>query len=377
MKSHDLFGTVICATLVLLTSSTVVLGQDDPAADHLLPDYGEDSPRSLSETAVDPSPCGGCCDVGCSATGCCSRWTVSADFLILDRIGSFHQTLVETVPGSVRFKDLPNTPGTEALNAADFRPGFCGGPRLDLTRHGDCGYDLQLSYFQIDGWNSARSVGPYKPKDEWLVMRAPGGFLQTQDYDQSMDWGYATQLYDAELNVRWNPCCRLTMLAGFRWLNLSEDLQGTIVPSLRKSPFWDTATRNNLYGFQLGADWKILSRGRLSIDGLIKAGLFDNDTEETTEVSIYRQVYWPSASADRAAFVGELDLQCKYQVTPRFLFKVGYETMWLQGVALAPAQIPETYSYINGKNVHVQALGINTASGLFFHGATAGLEYAF
>ena len=79
-----------------------------------------------------------------------------------------------------------------------------------MIRHGDCGYDWELSYFQIDGWSSDRSIGPDDPID-WLIMRAPGGFLQTNQQPllaiQAMDWDYATKLYNAEFNVRWNPSC--------------------------------------------------------------------------------------------------------------------------------------------------------------------------
>ena len=73
--------------------------------------------------------------------------------------------------------------------ATIFNKASAGGPRLGLIRHGDCGYDLELSYFQIDGWSSDRSVGPDDPTD-WLVMRAPGGFLQTnqQPYLQPKQW---------------------------------------------------------------------------------------------------------------------------------------------------------------------------------------------
>jgi hypothetical protein len=235
---------------------------------------------------------------------------------------------------------------------------------------------LEFSYFQIDGWNAFRSVGP-TPND-WLVMNAPGGFLQTQDHfdSQSMAWNYASRLYNGELNVRWNPCDRISLLAGFRWVNLGEDLQGTLPPERAAVPFWDTSTRNNLYGFQIGAKGKLFERGRFSIDGLVKAGIFDNVAEETTGVSIYRVVYWESASINRAAFLGEIDLQCKYQITRRLSLKAGYEAMWLQGVALAPGQIPETQSHITSP-VSVEALGVNCSSGVFYHGATAGLEYAF
>ena len=192
-----------------------------------------------------------------------------------------------------RLKDDPfKTTGTEVLNSNDFQQGFCGGPRVDLIRHGDCGYDLELSYFQIDGWSSDRSVGPDHPTD-WLVMRAsrrlrPNSIERLRT--QAMVWEYATQLYNAEFNVRWNPCCRVTMLAGFRWVNLHENLQGALEPPTIswEPPFWNTTTTNNLYGFQIGADGKLFERGRFSIDGLVKAGIFDNNAEQTTEVSIYK-----------------------------------------------------------------------------------------
>jgi hypothetical protein len=310
----------------------------------------------------------------------------------------------------VPLKDNPSsTTGTAVLSANDLQQGFSGGPRVGLIRHDDDGYDLELSYFQIDGWNDYQSVGPI-PHD-WLVMRAPGGFLQTQDHfrSQVMAWDYASRLDNAELNVRWDPCARVTMLAGFRWVNLWEDLQGTLPPQ-RKKPFWNANTTNDLYGFQIGANGKLFERGRFSIDAVVKAGIFDNDAEETTGVSIYRTPYSESAATNHAALLDEIDLACKYQVTQRLSLKLAYEAMCLQGVALAPGQIPETQSHITspvrtGESISVglspfaprkprsfaerqatlisapvlsvQAQGVNCNSAVFYYGATAGLEYAF
>ena len=62
------------------------------------------------------------------------------------------------------------------------------------------------------------------------------------------------------------------------------------------------------------------------------------------------------------------------------MLKLGYEAMWLQGVALAPGQISDTYCYYDAddrRNTYIQALGVNSGSGVFYHGATAGLEYSF
>ena len=136
------------------------------------------------------------------------------------------------------------------------------------------------------------------------------------------------------------------MLAGFRWVNLRENLVGALAPPTIswEPPFWNATTTNNLYGFQIGADGKILERGRFSIDGLVKAGIFDNNAEQTTAVSvIHKSVYSASASTNHAAFVGETGLQCKYQVTKGLSLRAGYEVIWLEGVALAPGQIQETH----------------------------------
>jgi hypothetical protein len=203
--------------LVLAASSTAAPGQNAPTVSPLPAGNEEDSSPSFSETIVGQSPCAGCCDLDGCQPYCCPRWTASADFIILDRIGTASQTLVERVPYPV-----PG-PVTEALNSGDFQQGFAAGPRLDLIRHCDSGYDLEFSYFQIDGWSSDRSVGPDDPPD-WLVMTSPGFTQTNQKPDQAMVWDYATRLYNAELNVRWDPCSRVTMLAGFRWVRLGENL---------------------------------------------------------------------------------------------------------------------------------------------------------
>ena len=303
MNCRNLLGTVTCAIFLLAASSVAALGQNDPSAGGLLSGNGGDTPPFFSETVADQSQGAGRCDGDCS-TQCCPRWTPSADFIILDRIGGANQTLVERVsgvpanervPGTTTFGDLFHAPGVEALNGNGFQQGFSGGPRIGLIRHGDSGYDLELSYFQIDGWDSDRTIVPNDPSD-CLVMKTPGhwlaptnvpngwtGWIQTnQSATQAMAWQYASRLYNAECNVRWNPPYPVTMLAGFRWVSLRENLAGALSPpTVTEPPFWTTTTANNLYGFQIGADAKIMERGRFSLEGLLKTGIFDNNAEQT------------------------------------------------------------------------------------------------
>lgn len=374
MNARNLFGTAVCAILTWVAGSAA-LGQNDPAGDRLPAGPGEDVPSPYSQTVADPAQSAGCCGEGCCQSCCCPRWTASADFIILDRLGGGNQTLVSRAPTRL---DALSMLGVETFNSSDFQQGFCGGPRLGLICHGDCGFDWELSYFQIDGWDSDRVITPNFPT-EGLEMRSAVHFVQTNQVDnQAMAWDYATKLYNAECNVRWNPDPRVTALAGFRWINLGENLNGTLSPPVPswEPPFWNTTTTNNLFGFQIGADGKLWQRDRFSINGLAKAGVFDNFAEQTTAVSVIaKQVRTGSDSTTHAAFAGETGLQCKYQVTNALALRAGYEVIWLEGVALAPGQIQETSVILVPKAVH--AVGVNCNSGAFYHGATLGLEYSF
>lgn len=364
---------------------------------------GEDSLPSFSRPPVTQSQEAGRDDADSSQSQRPPRWTISAESIILDRVGGVNRTLVERVPGDTHFYDVPYAPSTQALNSNGLDQGFAPGQKLGLIRHGDSDFDLELSYFQVNGWSDARAIGPDNPLN-WLVMKAPGGFFQTQDFPyQAMQWDYTTDLYNAEFNVRWNYSSRVTMIAGFRWLRLTENLQGTLPPpdiyqptwklapppgyTLNQlvgfvgtpatgafPPFWNGSTTNDLFGLQIGAAAKIFEHGRFSIDGLIKVGPYCNHAQESTGVSIQKVVIPSSASTNQTAFVGETGLQCKYQLTGNLVVKAGYEALWLEGLALAPGQIQETYTT---RPDIVSALGVNSSSSVLFHGATAGLEYSF
>jgi hypothetical protein len=331
-----------------------------------------------------------------------ARWTVSAEAIVLERLGGVDRTLVERVPGDTPFYQPPDdtstAPGVEAFNSDQFRPGFSAGPKISLTYHGQSGYGVELSYFSVLGQTATGTVGPDTPPD-WLVMKAPGVFWQTQDFPyQAMVWSAATNLYGAEANGRLDLSRRVTLLAGLRWLQLDDSLLGTLTPADRTSPtwkqtspgdnlfqvttggtsagnyppFWAASTRNNLYGVQVGVDGKMLELGRLSLDGRIKIGLFDDAAEQSTGVSLQKVVHPSRATANDLAFVSEAGVSLKYQLVKGLALKAGYEALWLDGVALAPGQIQETLTLAN-----VRALGVNSRSSVLFHGAAFGLEYSF
>jgi hypothetical protein len=361
---------------------------------------GEGAPPSSPQGPVDPPQ---------SAP----RWTFSAETLVLGRWGGANQPLVGLLPGGMQFAATQNASAlaAEAFNSNQFWQGFSAGPKISVTYHDESGYGAEFSYFNIFTQSATKTVGPTNPAADWLVMYAPGAFWQTQDFAyQGMAWKDATNLYNAEANGRLDLSPRVTVLGGLRWLQLNDTLVGWLTPADRSEPnwkgpclspgasgcalsdvgsgnppwtypayppFWTAKTQNNLYGAQIGVDAKLLELGRFSIDGVIKAGVFDNNATQSALVSMEKRLFPTQAAANHTAFVGEADLQVNYRLTSGLALKVGYEALWLDGVALAPGQIRETYTTGPPQAVTVRALGVNCGSSVLFQGATFGLEYSF
>ncbi len=372
----------------LLLPATASAG--DPATSPGQPTHGEAAPAS-SQKPVDPSPTA-------------PHWTFSAETIVLNRSGGPNQALVALVPGAVPwyYPAIPNSatyPGVEALNSNQLWQGFAAGPKLGLTYHDDSGYGFELSYFDVLGLSAAKAVGP-GDQSNWLVMKAPGTFWQTQDYAyQAMAWRDVTSLYSFEANGRLDLSPRVTLLAGLRWLQLNDELDGTLTPSdlgeptwkynststlaqavpasgatvVINPPFWSAKTTNNLYGVQIGVAGKLWTLGRLSLDGAIKAGVYDNAAEQSALVSMQKQLLPAHAATNAAAFAGEAGVRAKYQLTDSLALKVGYQALWLDGVALAPGQIQKTDTTTSS----VSALGVDHGSNALFQGVTLGVECSF
>ena len=77
-------------------------------------------------------------------------------------------------------------------------------------------------------------------------------------------------------------------------------------------------------------------------------------------------------SDSAAAFVGELGLTASYDIRCNLSLRAGYQLLFLDGVALAADQVPNTGDLIGNNNTPVN---VHTGNSLFFHGLHVGLEY--
>jgi hypothetical protein len=130
-----------------------------------------------------------------------------------------------------------------------------------------------------------------------------------------------------------------------------------------------------MYGFQIGADVELINfDSRFHIDGVFTAGILANDAEQRTSAPVIAQIPGTSsvisASDDHTAFVGEIGLRGVYDLTPGLSVFGGYHAIWLDGIALAPDQIPVT-------DLFAPSATLDTGGTLLLHGASVGVEVSF
>ncbi len=71
---------------------------------------------------------------------------------------------------------------------------------------------------------------------------------------------------------------------------------------------------------------------------------------------------------EEAAFVTDMRLEGRYHLTDRAALTLGYQLMWVDGVALAPEQLDFTTDQYSGS-------ALNADGTVFYHGAYFGLLF--
>lgn len=317
------------------------------------------APSTLDKVLAEPAPesCEPCwgeeLDRDCF-TPCC--WTFAADGLVLFRSAPSHLSLARTAALQA---------GSEAFNAHDLEFDAAGGWRISAIRQGTSG-DLELTYFQADGFQATGAVAgaPY------LVSDAAGGHLQ-----MTAPWmEYRSRLYSGELNLRRPRNEWLTLLAGLRYVELDEHFKTAGLDAVTVEPDQISArTANHLLGFQLGADGLLYQNGRWTLQGITKAGVYLNHAKQAGYQlsTALPTLYTGEDDRDVAAFLGEIGLVGTCQVTEHMSLRLGYQCLWLDGVATATDQMA-----VNSLGVSSAASSsVETGNTVFYHGAVAGAEF--
>jgi hypothetical protein len=241
------------------------------------------------------------------------------------------------------------------------------GPRFVLgIPFGDCNA-IEFAYFSIQGMNGdVSAAGP--------VRAVVGDVVGT---GTNLSSSYHSFMQNAELNFRHFVSPQFSIMAGFRYVNWHETLGASFNPV---NPFGVVTlptgtitenyhTNNNVYGFQIGGDWKTPVENRFGFEISAKTGVFGVRAEMADDTNIpNRGGFSIHGSGSHPTWIGEIGLTATYRVTDYIKIRAGYQVMWLEGVALAPAQVDAIVR-------SAAASTIDMRGGVFLHGAVIGIDY--
>jgi hypothetical protein len=184
---------------------------------------------------------------------------------------------------------------------------------------------------------------------------------------QSIDASLESQVYGFELNYHFVTYCPFNYIAGFRYVSFDEDLAARMNSNLDSSVY-QTTTRNDLYGLQLGIEnapdlplfgWRCLT-------WFGKVGIYGNDTQQRTILDTgLGQIV--SESPDTSAVVWEFGVGLDLPLSECFSFQCGYSGLILDRVSVATDQLPKI-DFLN-------ATGSDNRGTVMFHGATLAITF--
>jgi hypothetical protein len=279
-----------------------------------------------------------------------TKWWFSAEGLFIQRSAARSQLLFSTT-----------ATGTPMLNAEDINFPMAATFQVSAIRKLGEESDVQVGYFQLDGWAAESSV---VGSANMIVDGNGGSFTVTSGSAR-----YISALHLGEINLR-HQFDWLTVFSGLRMGELAERFRETGTETTGTALLTSNAI-NHLYGFQFGANAEIIGEHKpFSLDLFCKAGIYYNAVNLTLhreDASVNDTLY---DREDHAAFIGETGISFNYQFTPHLSAGLFYQAAWLQGVALAPEQF-------NSADFATNSAWANCRGGVLYHGGGTGLEFKF
>ena len=291
--------------------------------------------------------------------------------------------------GNVIAEDASGTQSVPLLNTQSMQPATAAGIRLFTGRMGPNRVGWEVGYTGVYGMfgQAFREGGP---------IQVPGGLgqaVQGWATANAVRPTYASSLNMFEANLfqhrsyraggpgspfPWDrvhaPYCHsVSWLFGLRWagLNESADLNVQTDPG---EPFtsYSVSTNSQLFGPQIGLkgrrqwnNWAVEGWAKTMLAGSFTSSTADPIFSSVSPANIIRPA---RATSDvDVGFVADLNYSLSRRLGEHWWLRLGYNLIWVTGVALAPNQFDFTDTATSGTNL----IG---GSSVFLHGANLGLE---
>ena len=297
-----------------------------------------------------------------------------------------------------------------ALTSGDLDGGFEPGVRVLMGVSLSDWYRLECSYFGSYSWTDSATVrydasdgtgnllSPFSnfgdPEGVLSLDPVPDGFFNPVhglDFNNRACITWSSQLDNYELNLRRrlcmetdrHICAETSCLVGLRYMKLRETLdyasESPPFPGEALDEFQNSETvrvENDLFGPQIGALAQFLVHNRAWIDVSINGAILFDQAESRVAANVNPGGV-PTAAAfsseeNATAFLGDLSVQFNYQFAPSGTVRVGYNAMWLNGVALATRNFVSDINALGNNCPH----SVDHDGNVVFHGPSIGITWA-
>ncbi len=321
--------------------------------------------------------------VGSVCNDPCPQLYVQVGALFMQQVSQFSQNQPIVLD--------PNT-GNTFISTSNINSNFIPGLQATAGFRLNNGQTIEADYFGLYGGSTTATA--IKP-DANAFLTFPNNLAGNAFVAiENANVNYTSEINSFALNL---PCCSgcssagcdscacdayqfgqsksqsITWFSGFRYLNVNQRLnivsQRTVANAIEQGSY-NVRTQNNLFGGQLGARLRRTS-GRLGWDASGFAGVFGNSAQQTQSVTDFPNfALRPSVTDSKGgvAFVGGGNLSGLYSLTKALNLRAGYNTIWIEGLALAPDQLDFNLAAAQAGS------RINNNGGMFLHGANVGLE---
>jgi hypothetical protein len=251
---------------------------------------------------------------------------------------------------------------SDILNASELD--LCWAVGYDFTveaRRGAFGGEVR--YFGVPEWSRSRG-GVSTPGSTVNYLASTISLLGTHEVSGS----YESMLHSVELNFKWFPMDRLSVLVGPRFFKIDEELDinqfipGTLIDHR-------ITAENSLLGGQIGVEGVFFSFHGFSADGWLKAGYYANMMKSDVVIDFPGTRMSSSDDTHKGTFVGDLGINVNYAITPKILLTTGYQLLWIEKAALAPGQM-RTHNPVSG-------YGSTATDSVLYQGIRAGVVFLF
>jgi hypothetical protein len=132
------------------------------------------------------------------------------------------------------------------------------------------------------------------------------------------------------------------------------------------------ATSNSMTGGQVGGDlWVCIVPGfKFGVE--VKGGVYGSRAEQNTNITSNSiPSFLEELAVDKASFALEVGVMFIYKLNQNFTLRGGYQSLAIDGLALAPENFNPTPPFLNGTRSPV----INDTGSALYHGFTVGMEW--